>query len=362
MMWYEKRMSPKAAKTDSPNSMTKLTRGIERILFSSKEKQAFLEDLATLIDDGVPATRAVAVINTLSKGATKALSESILLKIAQGKSIADGMLGWMPSHIVELIRAGETGGTLVQNLRVAGETLGRKNLVVGSLVSALTYPLVVLLIGIIVLMYLKSSIFGQFADIKPVAEWPAEGQRLMAMATFIQNWWLLIIMVAAAVAFAINKMLQNVVGNSREIIDKVPLLSIYKQVTAARFMETLGLLVSNGIVFKQSLKIMNSQANHYLGWHLMMMERRLAGGRANIAEVLDTGLVSRGDILRLRAIADAKGFEHALVRLGRQSANNVVQTMQKLAKILGGILLALGAGLAILMVLGIYAVGSSLAT
>lgn len=356
-------MNAKAVGGPSPvKPANKFLTNLERLLFSSKDKQAFLEDLATLIDDGVPATRAVSVLNELNKGATKKLTESMLLKIAQGRAIADGMIGWMPPHIVELIRAGETGGTLVQNLRVAAESLGRKNVVVGSLVSSLTYPIVVLLIGLGVLIYLKHSIFDQFAAIKPVATWPPEGKRLMTLATFIESWWFIVVIIGGLLFFSISKMLQNLVGPLRENIDKIPLLGIYRQVTAARFMETLGLLISNGIVFKQSLKIMQGQASNYLGWHLMMMERRLAGGRANIAEVLDTGLVSDGDILRLRAIADAKGFEHALVRLGRQSASNVVNTMQKLGKILGGILLATGAGLAIMMVLGIYAVGTSLAS
>ena len=354
-------MKPKATqKTTGVNSVDKFTQNLDRFLFSSKDKQAFLEDLATLIDDGVPATRAISVINALSKGATKTLTDGILLKVAQGRGIAEGLSGWMPPHIVELIRAGETGGTLVQNLKVAAETLGRKNLVVGSLVSSLTYPLVVFFIGIGVLLYLKNSIFVQFASIKPVAEWPAEGQRLMELASFIETWWLFMIIVFVVVTIAMMKTLQNSVGETRQYIDKIPLLSIYRQVTAARFMETLGLLISNGIVFKQALKIMQGQASTYLSWHLMMMERRLAGGRANIAEVLDTGMVTEADVLRLRAIADAKGFEHALVRLGRYSANKVVSTLQKLGKILGGILLAIGAGLAVMMVFGIYAVGTSL--
>lgn len=337
-----------------------VTSTLERALFSSKEKQAFLEDLSTLIDDGVPANKAVEVMAKLTSGATKRLVDAILSKIAQGKPIADGMIGWMPDAIVELIRAGEQGGTLAQNMRAAGESLGRKNDTLSSLSSSLTYPLVVLVCGLGVLVYLNNSIFPQFASIKPVSQWPDQGRQLIAIATFVQDWWWGVLLVIIGFSIALNKTLHNYVGKGRESLDRIPLISIYREVTAARFMETLGLLVSNGVVFKQALQILQGQADPYLGWHLMMMERRLGRGRSNIAEVLDTNLVSDADILRLKAIADAKGFDHALIRLGRQAADRGVETLRKLGRIGGGLLLALGAGLAGYMVTGIYTVGSSL--
>lgn len=352
--------TPKA--NAGPSSLDRLTRYIERALFSSGEKQSFLEDLSTLVDDGVPANKAVEVIYKLSKGGTRHLAEAIMLKVSQGKAIADGMVGWLPLSVVELIRAGETGGTLAENMRAAAESLGRKNDTVAALANSLTYPLVVILLGLSVLVYINNSIFTQFMAIKPLAQWPEQGRTLVALATFVQYWWWLCLLLMGGAAFALAKMLANTVGDVRiNVIDRIPLIAIYRQTAAARFMETLGLLISNGVVFKQALRIMQNQANPYLGWHLMIMERRLASGRANIAEVLDTGLVGKDDVVRLMAIADAKGFEHALVRLGRQSSARSAQTLRKFGKILGGVLLALGAMLAGYMILGIYNVGSSLA-
>ena len=333
---------------------------VERKLFSSGDQQAFLEDFATLVEDGVPANKAVEVVQRISKGSTQSLCNNIMNKIAQGRPIADGLIGWMPQHIVELVRAGETGGTLGQNIRVAAESLSKKNVVVSALFSALTYPIVVLITGVSVMIYMKGSVFAQFAEIKPVAQWPETGQRLMEMATFFENWWWLIVGLLITLIIIIGKVLTNYVGPGRAIIDSVPLLSVYRSSEAARFMETLGLLIINGIVFKQALQILHAKASPFLSWHLMQMGRRLSRGSSNIADVLDTGMVKESDVIRLRAIADAKGFEHALVRLGQFSAAQNVKLLQKTAKILGGIILASGAGLAVMMVFGIYNVGSSL--
>ena len=347
-------------KEDLQAKLDRLTANLERSLFSAKEQQAFLEDLATLVDDGVPANKAIEVIGKISKGATKRLCETISQRVAQGRAIADGLLGWMPQHIVELIRAGETGGTLANNIRMAAEALGRSNSTMASLFSSLTYPVVVLITGLGVMVYMNNSILVQFKAIKPMNQWPAQGQELVAIADFVGAYWWICLAGLLGAAVVIMKILRDVIGPMRTYIDKIPLLSIYKQNSAARFMETLGLLISNGVVFKQALRIVQMQASPYLSYHLMLMERRLSRGRSNVAEVLDTGMVSEADVLRLMAIADAKGFEHALVRLGRASAERSAHLIAKFGKVLGGVLLAAGAGLAGFMVTAIYAVGSSL--
>lgn len=333
---------------------------LERFLFGAKEQQSYLEDLSTLVEDGVPANKAVEVLFRIGKGSLKTLSGQIMHRIAQGRPVADGLIGWMPQHIVELVRAGEQGGTLAENMRVAAETLGRKNDVVAALFASLTYPVVVLITGVGVMIYLKQSVFVQFEKIKPLSEWPEDGQRLMVMATFFENWWWALLIAIVAIIVIVSRILVTYTGVGRKYIDKTPLLGVYRSSTAARFMETLGLLIINGVVFKQALQILRLQASSYLGWHLSQMERRLARGSSNIADVLDTGLVVESDVVRLRAIAEAKGFEHALVRLGRYAAAKNVLLLTKVAKILGGILLATGGLLAMLMVFGIYNVGSAL--
>jgi type II secretory pathway component PulF len=343
-----------------PPGMDFTTR-LERFLFSSKEKQSFLEDLATLIEDGLPATKAVAVIDEISEGATKKLTQSVLLKIGQGKNFVDGMVDWLPQAVIELIRAGEQGGTLSQNIRAAAETMGRQNEVIGVLISSLTYPTIVLCIGVGVLLYFGRTVLPQFETIKPISEWPEVGQQLVGLSSFIQSWWWIILIGMVGGVIVLSRYLQTATGAARQQVDSLPIVGIYRQVVGARFMETMGLLVNNGVIFKQALKILQRQANPYMMWHLMMMDRKLGRGESNIADVLDTGLLERSDVLRLRAIADSKGFEHALVRQGRQSAAAAVKSLTKICRILGAVMLAAGAGLAGLMVLGIYNIGSSLA-
>lgn len=339
-----------------------LNHKFKSLQFGRREQQAFLEDISSLIADGVPANQAVQTVAQIASGVVKEVANSILQKISEGKGIAEGMQNWFPQPIVEIVRAGEEGGTLAENLVAAARALAQKSKGLAALINSTVYPIVVIMMGLAVAVFIKHSVFANFQTIKPIEQWPDNGQLLYNVATFTENWWWLILILLVSFFLLLARMLQELTGEPRKFVDAIPVLSLYRDVTAARFMEILGLLLSNGIILKRALSIMRYRANHYLAWHIFMMEIRLSGGRENIAEVLDTGLISKGDILRLRVIAKGKGFEHALVRLGQLSADRAGKNIEFTGKVVGYILLAAGAMWAAFMIFAIYNVGSFVAT
>lgn len=339
-----------------------ITQKFKNLQFTRRLQQAFLEDVSVLIEDGVPANQAVLTVAQIATGPVQNVANAILQKIAEGKPIADGMKGWFPQTIVEIIRAGEEGGTLAENMTAGARALSQQTSGFTSLLNSTVYPVSVVLMGLAVAVFVKHSVFGNFAAIKPVDLWPTNGQMLFNMATFVENWWWIILLVIIALFLLIGRLLVELTGTPRNFLDSLPIFSLYRDVVAARFMETLGLLLSNGIILKNSLSITRHKANHYLAWHIYMMEFRLSGGRENIAEVLDTGLIPKGDILRLKVIAKGKGFEHALVRLGRLSADRAAKNIELTGRMLGIVLLSIGALWAAFMIFAIYNVGSFVAT
>ncbi len=337
--------------------MDKLTDKFKSIEFSAKKQQQFLDDLSVLISDGVPANRAIEMLTKIYKGGPKKAAIAVSKGVASGKTLTDSMEGWFDLNTIELIRVGEEGGMLAEIIKNASQALSRRAGSLAAVIAALLYPLTVLIAGCIIMVYINSSIFVDFKEIKPVATWPAIGQELIFFATLIQHWyWLLIILIIAIIATVIY-IQPNYIGEYRKLIDKIPPFSIYRTLSAARFMDNLGLLIINGVVFKNALKIMKKNATPYVLTHIITMEHLLATGKDNIADVLDTGLISKSDILRLRVIAEAKGFEHALIRLGAYAAEKGTNTIRLTAKIAGFTLLGLGGGMIMFMVLAIYSVG-----
>ena len=335
---------------------------LQALQFSRKLQQAFLEDVSVLVEDGVPANQAIQTIAEITTGPTKIVADRILQKISEGKLIAEGMKGWFAQPIVEIIRAGEETGTLKENLSAAARALMEQSRGFTSLINSTVYPLTVVIMALGVSVFMKHSVLTSFEQIKPLILWPANGKLLYNVATFVENWWWVVLLVVVAIIFLVTRLLHELTGDVRKFADTLPVLSLYRDTTAARFMETLGLLLSNGIVLKRALVIIRAKASHYLRWHIYMMEFRLSGGRENIAEVIDTGLIQQSDILRLRVIAKGKGFEHALVRLGRLSGERTQKNIELTGKIIGFVLLGTGAAWAAFMIFTIYSVGSFIAT
>lgn len=338
----------------------RIRRVFKRLEFTKKKQQSFLEDLYTLIHDGVPANRAVEMMSRSMTGINKEVATSLASKIAQGQPLADGMKEWFAPNVVEIVRVGEAGGALAQTIQSAVNMLAQQGAALGELIGAIAYPIFVITIACGLIIYLKGSVFEQFQQIKPMEEWPDAGQQLYHLAGFIKRWWWVVVSCIVAACFGLSWLLSNYVGTLRATLDRFPPFSLYRRLVAARLLETLGLLVSNGVVFKSSIKVMQLQATPYLYSHLLKIEYLLSMGKTNIADVLDTGLVDDQDLMRLRVMAEVKGFEHGLIRMGLRGSDQVAATMKVIAKVAGGLLLLVGAILILMIIRGIFTTGMAM--
>ena len=332
----------------------------KRFRFGAKPQLAFLEDLYVLVNDGIPPNRAVDMLTQVTSGISKEVAESISKKIGEGQNLADGMREWFGPNIVEIIRVGEEGGALAETMKSGIKTMSAGSSTVSAMIGAIVYPGMVCLMACAIIVYLNSSVFVQFRVIKPVEQWPEAGRSLVAIAGLITSWWWAVILAVFGVIMLLRYVLTNYVGDLRPVLDKIPPFSIYRQIAAARTMETLGLLISSGVVFKGAIKVMLFQANPYVASHLTQMEHLLSKGKGNIADVLSTGLIRHEDVLRLRVMAEVKGFEHGLIRMGVHGAEETTKKLKMVGKLFGGILLGVGAYLIVTIIRGIYLTGMAM--
>lgn len=345
---------------DIKNYTEKISMLIRHFRFGNKAQLAFLEDLFVLVNDGIPVNRAINMMAQVSTGLTYEVASSISQKIGEGQLLAEGMKEWFSPNVIEIIRIGETGGTLGQAMQSAVKTLSQRGVAMTAFISGISYPLFVFVMACAVVVYLDITVFVQFKQIKPVELWPVSGQYLVAMAQMIKKVWWLFILIIGAVFFILRRILLNYTGEYRPMLDNFPPFSFYRQFTSARMLETLGLLAANGVVFRSAIRIMKHQASPYLASHLSMMEHLLGMGKTNIAEILETGLVSDQELMRLRVMAEVKGFEQGLIRMGVRSAEQATVTLKFVSRIVGGIFLVGDAIIIILIVQGIYLTGMSM--
>lgn len=335
---------------------------IKRFRFGRKMQLIFLEDLSLLVKDGIPVNQAIEMIILSSTGLTRAVAISLGQSIAEGQPLAEGMRLWFAASVVEIIRVGEAGGALAETMQSAINMLSQKGVAMGAFITALSYPLVVILMGAAVVVYMNNGVLPQFAMIKPESQWPEAGQRLVNLGVFIQQWWWAVILAVFVILLAFRWIMVNYVGELRNQLDRFPPFNFYRRLVAAQLLETLGLLVGSGLVFRSAIRVMGYRARPYLAYHLRSMENLLGMGKTNIAEVLDTGLIKKTDLLRLKIMSEVKGFEHGLVRMGVRGAQDTIGLLKLISRIGGGVLLVIGALIIVIIVQGLYLTGMSLAT
>jgi len=329
--------------------------------FTRKAQQNFLQDLTTLIADGVSVSQALDAMQVFMQGASKAAAQAMASSIARGQTIAEGMQGWFANDCVDLVKVGETSGALLLTLQGAMHQLNEKDSALRLLATALLYPALVFLMACVVMVFVKHSVLDAFITMRPLTEWPALGKAVYWMASVIETLGWLIALIVILLALLVRECLANGVGAWRQVIDQWPVLAIYRQLLAARTLQTLGLLLCHGVVFREALNTLHGQNNAYLRWHISAMQRSLDNGQDNIAEVLDTRLLDRQDLLRLKVVASSKGFAGALTSLGLQAHQRNMRSIQWLSRIVVGGLLLISAAMAAVMVLAVYTVGSTVA-
>lgn len=346
--------------TDYRAIITSLKNSFKRFRFGSKAQLGFLEDLYLLINDGIPANRAVEMMAQVTTGVTREVAISLTEGISEGKPLAEGMKDWFSPNVVEIVRVGESGGALAQTMKSAINMLSQQGVAFGAFIGAVSYPLIVIIMGCIIILYLDRSVFTQFKAIKPVDQWPDAGRQLLELAQFIRRYWWLTIVGVIGVFIGLKYLMANYTGALRPYLDKYPPFSFYRKLCEARLLETLGLLVSNGVVFKSAIKVMMQQANPYVTSHLEYMENLLSKGKSNIADVLDTGLVEHHNLMRLRVMAEVKGFEHGLVRMGVRGTEEATATLKAISKVIGGLFLGVGGILILMIIRGIFMTGMAM--
>lgn len=231
----------------------------------------FSKQLATLINAGVPLVQSVAILQKQQEN--KKMAEAL-------KKVRNDLEGGMPlsealrAHpkifdrlFVNLVRAGESSGTLDQVLERVASFQEKELETRGRIKSAMTYPVVVLVIAIGITWFLLSTVVPQFAGILKElgAPLPFITKMLIGISGFLQNYTLVIVGLAVAAFFGFRAF-----GNTKQgrymidsMILKMPVIgNLQKKNAISTFSRTFGLLMNSGVNIIESLEITRSTAGN----------------------------------------------------------------------------------------------------
>jgi type II secretory pathway component PulF len=229
-----------------------------------QELSTFTQQLANLLNSGMPLTVALNSMTHLeSKGISADVSKELRQDVMEGRSLSDSMTKQpriFSELYVNMVRAGESSGALVEVLRRMADHFERFAQVQAKFTSALIYPAFVAVVGIGIMFFFMTFMLPRFMAIFEGMNVPLPivTQILVKISNlFAGYWWAML--AAVVVGFAAFKRFQASKQGRRKIdqwkmtapvFGKVIKLNLFGQ-----FARTLSTLLENGVPVLTALKI-----------------------------------------------------------------------------------------------------------
>lgn len=231
--------------------------------FGRQELTRFTRQLAILINAGVPILECMEILHQQEQNIVlKKVVKSISMQIEEGKSLFDSM-SQQPGFdklYCALVKAGESAGILDTILVKLAEFLEKGEKLKKQVKSALTYPVIVVIVGIIVIFGLMTFVVPQFVDILKESNQkiPWVTQVVMDVSAFFQNYTLLLIagLVAGAMLFTNYIKTKNGKQAWDRFTMKAPLFGMLViKGNLGSFTRTLATMLTAGVPIIDSLEI-----------------------------------------------------------------------------------------------------------
>lgn len=255
--------------TSAPQSL------LSRLLESPptiKDKAVFASKLATLVNAGVPILRSIDLIHRQQKSPLfrRALA-GMIEEVNQGENLATSMRRWpkvFDKLSIAMVEAGEAGGVLDETLKRLAKLLEDNAKLQNQIKSALSYPVTVFVIAILVFLGMTIFIIPTFAEIfqQLGADLPVFTQMMVDLSNTLRSPFSIILVgILLVITWGLKTFYDTPVG--RRQIDRLmlnlPLFGDLIQKTAtAQFCRTLASLSKAGVPIMMSLEILTETASN----------------------------------------------------------------------------------------------------
>ena len=229
-----------------------------------QELATFTTQLANLLNSGMPLTVALNSMTHLqTKGIPADVSKTLKQEVTEGRSLSDAMMHQpeiFSDLYVNMVRAGETSGSLVPVLRRMATHFQQFADVQAKFKSAMIYPVMVIGVGILLVTFFMTVMMPKFIEIFQGFNIPLPLPTLflIGVSRMFTHWWWLMGMTLMAL-YILFKRYQSSEAGGRTLDGwrmKAPIFGPVVQVNLfGQFARTLGTLLQNGVPVLTALKI-----------------------------------------------------------------------------------------------------------
>lgn len=233
----------------------------------------FTSQLSLMLEIGTPLTDALrAIANQTTNPAFKEVLLTMLRDIEEGRQLSDAMKRHpkvFDGTFISMLKAGETGGFLKKILDGMVEMQEKRQALRAQLTSALTYPAILCIVAILVVVFILVGILPKFAVFFEGKEsiLPFTTRYLMIMSSILRGYWWACILVVVGIALGIKFWKESDQGQA--LMDRLsisaPLIAkLTNKIYTCQFLRTLGHMMVSQVPLLEALEVTkNTFRNRY---------------------------------------------------------------------------------------------------
>jgi general secretion pathway protein F len=259
---------------------------LNRSRFSRQERLTFTQQLAGLLEAGIPLERALGILSKLKFSPN--IGDTVIQlrrSLQEGLSFTAALErfpAFFPDIYVNMVRAGEAGGILPQVLTRLAQYLEEEINLRRFIYGSLFYPSILVVSCLIAILFYVAVVVPQFKSIFQDMELPVITQVVIIFGDSIKNyWWVLLILIFCAIGWWLKEV-STAEGRLRvdTVKLKIPLLgSILQKIAVSKMAFALSLLSGSGVSLLTGLGIAGKiMGNECLAQALKKVEQEVKQG------------------------------------------------------------------------------------
>lgn len=318
-------------------------------------------ELSVLLRAGLPLDRALKVLIDMDgQPRMRAVLSDLLKSVKGGKALSIALQPFedtFGSFYLSMVRAGEASGQLSAVLDRLVEHLESAKATRDSVVSAMIYPAILLVVAVLSIVVMLGFVVPQFETLfNDMGDaLPAMTKGVIAAAEFIKAWGLLLAIFALLLGVLFQRWASSEAGKTA--LDKrllsLPIAgNIAFEYEMAKFARTVGTLLGNGVSLLKAIQIaIDTVGNLPLKEGLDVLPPAVKAGKRMSVALDETGMFTPMVIQMTRVGEESGSLDGMMLELAKVFEDHVASGVKRLLTLLEPVLiLTMGAIIAVIII------------
>lgn len=248
----------------------------------------FTQQLSSMLEAGLPLVSALEALQDQTEDPVfQIIIRNVKLDISSGTAFSEAVAKYpnaFPNLFISMVEAGEASGGLASILGKVAIYFEDTVKLIKQVKSAMTYPIAVIGLAIVLVQVLLIFVIPVFADMFSSfgKELPKPTQLLISTSNFLKSYILYIIAGAVVFWMIMKRILRTPKGRRAKdvILLKVPIVGpLIQKIALSRFCRTYAILLRSGVPILRTLEIVSSaSSNTYIEIACKEISRNISQG------------------------------------------------------------------------------------